>query len=405
MDEQEKKEIITLVRNRLDYSKEENETELKKLIAETIQEYSKDKFISLSEKEELLKTVFDSIRKLDILQELIEDDEVTEIMVNAHNRIFYEKNGKMILWDKIFESEEKLTDVIQHIVAECDRTVTLSSPVVDARLKDGSRVCVVLSPPSVKGNTVTIRKFSKKRLGMPEMVEMGTITKEAADFLKDAVQSGYNILISGGTSSGKTTFLNALSDYIPVTERVITIEDSAELNLSSIENLVSLETKNKTDSGGRDITMRDLIVTALRMRPDRIVIGEVRAEECFDMLQALNTGHDGSMTTAHANGIPDMLSRLEAMVLMAVRLPGESIRMQIVSGLDLIIYLERTKEGKRRVIEISELAGIEDGMIQLNPIFTCDFDSKSDCMLKKTGELIHTGKLKSAAGLIKRGEL
>lgn len=392
----DKKQLLEQVRLKMDYSEEYQEEDVKFLIAEQIQSYSATHFISMVEKEQVAKYIFDALRKLDILQELLDDTSVTEIMVNSYDRIFYEKNGELKLWDKAFESEEKLLEVIQHMAAGCDRTISENEPILDGYIKSkngSSRYNITLSPPSLWGNTITIRKFPDENITMAQMVEWGTITQEAADFLETMVKSGYNLLVGGGTSSGKTTFLNALSEFIPSNARVITIEDSAELRVRTVPNLVGLETKNATASGGNEINMRDLIRSSLRMRPDLLMVGEVRGPECFDMLQALNSGHDGSMCTAHANGCSDMISRLEAMVLMAADLPIESVRMQILSGIDLIIHLERGAEGKRRVVEIAELSELRNGAIALNTIFMLqkNHNGKGE-KLMKVGNLKNTYK-------------
>ncbi|MBR6271816.1 MAG: CpaF family protein [Lachnospiraceae bacterium] len=356
-----------IVRN-LDMSKELTDEELLRKIDSETAYKTGAVTLSVSERMTFRKELFDSFRRLDILQELIEDEDITEIMVNGVSAIFYEKKGRIKKWDRCFSSREKLEDVIQQIVSKVNRAVNTSSPIVDARLEDGSRVNVVLPPAAPDGPIVTIRKFSKTPMRMSDLIENNSINKEAADFLATAVGTGRSIFVSGGTGSGKTTFLNALSEFIPKGERVVTIEDSMELQLT-IENLVRLETRNESAMGGGEITIRDLIRAALRMRPDRIIVGEVRGAEALDMLQAMNTGHDGSMSTGHANSPADMLSRLETMVLMGSDLPLAAIRSQIGSAIDFIIQLSRFSDGSRKVVSIDEVMGYKQNEIELREIF------------------------------------
>ena len=344
---------------------------------------------SLSERTRLHRNLFNSFRRFGILQELLEDPSVNEIMVNGPESVFLERAGGVARWDRQFESEEQLEDLIQQIVSGVNRSVNTASPIADARLPDGSRVHIVLPPASLCGPVLTIRKFPEP-LGMEKMIALGTLTEAAADYLKVLVRSGYNIFISGGTSSGKTTFLNALSDFIPREERVITIEDSAELQLRHIPNLVRLETRNPNSEGEGAITMSALIKASLRMNPDRIVVGEVRGGEAMDMLQAMNTGHDGSLSTGHGNSAADMLHRLEAMVLMGASLPVPAIRSQIASALDLLVHLGRLSDRSRRVLEISEIRGYGNEGFQLTPLFAFDAAEKR---LKKTGSLANREKL------------
>ena len=344
-----------------------------------------------------------SIRKLDFLQELIDDESVTEIMVNGPDAIFIEKNGRLYRAEERFESGEKLENVIQQIVASCNRVVNEASPIVDARLENGARVHVVLAPVALNGPILTIRRFPERPMRMEDLLRRQSLTQEAAELLKKLVIAGYNIFISGGTGSGKTTFLNALSEYIPPAERVITIEDSAELQLISLPNLVRLETRNANVEGCREITIRDLIRASLRMRPDRLIVGEVRGSEAVDMLQCLNTGHDGSLSTGHANSASDMLYRLETMVLMGMELPLAAIRGQIASGVDVIVHLGRLRDRTRRVLEIAEVLGCEDGVIRMQPLYQFEEEGEDDekriiGTLRKRGELCHTEKL-CAAGL------
>ena len=348
--------------------------------------------LTLTERLRLKKRIFDSMKKLDVLQELLEDRHVTEIMINSHEEIFMERDGRMERWAGSFESREKLEDMIQQIVSRINRSVNTSVPIADARLPDGSRVHIVLPPVALKGPTITIRKFPEV-IEMDKMIRYGTVTYEAAAFLKKLVAAGYNIFISGGTGSGKSTFLNALTQYIPPDERIITIEDSAELKIRHIPNLVSLETRDANFEGEGEISMAMLIRAALRMRPDRIIVGEVRGAEALDMLTAMNTGHDGSLSTGHANSTEDMLTRLESMVLMAAELPLKAIRDQISAGIDIMVHLSRMPDKSRKVMEISEVEGIVDERIRLNKIFEYDHRERS---LKRKGELKNLEKLTRA---------
>ena len=381
------------------YIPEMSDEEIENLIGEEASRLMQEEPISIRERLMLEARVFNSLRKLDALQELLDDPEISEIMVNGPKHIFYEKAGRVHAWNQAFASEEKMQDVIQQIVAGCNRTVNEASPILDARFKDGSRVNIVLPPVALSGPTVTIRRFPEKPVTMEGLLRFGSITEEAAVFLKTLVRAGYNIFISGGTGSGKTTFLNVLSGFIPSDERVITIEDSAELQLQGIENLVSLETRNG-GNGTNEISIRDLIRSSLRMRPDRIVVGEVRGGEALDMLQCLNTGHDGSMSTGHANSSKDMLSRLENMVLMAAELPLAAIRQQIASGLDIIVHLGRLRDRSRKVLDISEVCGYENGEISIRNLYSFveeGFEDGRVCgRLRKTGELENREKLMRA---------
>lgn len=396
-------EIRERVLARMDMTQEQTDEEVRELIERCILEVSREHFISLEEKLKLAREVFLSIRKLDFLQELIDDESITEIMVNGPDAIFIEKNGKLYRAEERFESEEKLENVIQQIVASCNRVVNEASPIVDARLENGARVHVVLAPVALNGPILTIRRFPERPMRMEELLRRQSLPKEAAELLKKLVIAGYNIFISGGTGSGKTTFLNALSEYIPPAERVITIEDSAELQLISLPNLVRLETRNANVEGCREITIRDLIRASLRMRPDRLIVGEVRGSEAVDMLQCLNTGHDGSLSTGHANSASDMLYRLETMVLMGMELPLAAIRGQIASGVDVIVHLGRLRDRSRRVLEIAEVLGYEDGVIRMQPLYLFEEEGEDDekriiGTLRKRAELCHTEKL-CAAGL------
>lgn len=388
------------VLERMDFSKEMTDGEIGDLIAVTAAECIRGKGVSLRQRAVLERHVFQSLRELDVLQDLLDDPEVTEIMVNGPNHIFYEKEGVIYETERAFSSEEKLQDVIQQIVGRHNRVVNQSSPIVDTRLSDGSRVNIVLGPVAMDGAAVSIRKFPERPFTMEELIQRESLTLEAAELLRILVQARYSLFISGGTSSGKTTFLNALSHYIPSEERIITIEDSAELQIQGIPNLVRLETRNSNVEGLMEISIRDLIRSALRMRPDRIIVGECRGAEAFDMLQAMNTGHDGSLSTGHANSCMDMLSRLEMMVLMGMELPLPAIRQQIVSGIDVIVHLGRIKDRSRRVLEIAEVDGIEKGEIVLNPLYRFSEkgwkDGRLEGRLERIGRLRHRDKLYAA---------
>ena len=333
------------------------------------------------------------------MQELIDDKTVTEIMVNGADAIFYERDGRIYTWDRHFESREKLEDVIQQIVSRSNRQVNESIPIVDARLKDGSRVNVVLDPVALNGPILTIRKFPEEAITMEDLIRWESISQEAAEYLKVLVKAGYNIFISGATSTGKTTFLNVLADYIPKTERVITIEDSAELQIHGIENLVRMEVRQADGDGVSNVTLRDLIRTSLRMRPDRIIVGEVRGEEALDMIQSMNTGHDGSLSTGHANSPQDMLSRLETMALFASDIPIQAIRKQIASSIDIIVQLERLRDRSRRVTAIAEVLDCTEDAYILNPIFefheqdnlVMESSSYGDIPERVVGQLVRTG--------------
>lgn len=396
-----KKKLQTMILDKLDFSREMPDEEIKDIIDEFIITQSKEWFISLKDRGRLRQELFFSIRKLDILQELVDDGEITEIMVNGTDEIFIERDGQVMSCGMRFESKEKLEDVIQRIVAGCNRTVNEASPIIDARLENGSRVNVVLNPVALNGPILTIRRFPDKPIGMEDLKAFGSITEEADLFLGKLVRAKYNIFISGGTGSGKTTFLNALSAYIPQDERIITIEDNAELQIRNIPNLVRMETRNANVEGCKPIGIRDLIKTSLRMRPDRIIVGEVRGGEAIDMMQCLNTGHDGSMSTGHANSSRDMLSRLETMILMGMELPLIAIRQQIASGLDIIVHLGRLRDKSRKVLEISEIEGMEGNEIKIWPLYIFEEKEGEDNgkikgTLVKKGELKNEGKLKAA---------
>ena len=395
-----KKQLKEEILSGIDLSRDSDDKEISELIEKTILLRAREYRLSLSEKTMLSKELFYSIRRLDVLEELTDDPLVTEVMINGPNNIFVEREGHLFKWDKSFESEEKLLDVIQRIVAKCNRVVNESSPIVDARLSDGSRVNVVLPPVALNGPTVTIRRFPDKPISMDDLVRFGAISQEAVDFLNCLVKAGYNIIISGGTGSGKTTFLNALSGFIPNDERIITIEDSAELQIKGVNNLVRLETRNANVEGCREILIRDLIKSSLRMRPDRIVVGEVRGPEAIDMIQAMNTGHDGSLSTGHANSALDMLSRLETMILMGMDLPLSAIRGQIASGVDIIVHLGRLRDKSRKVLEIVEILGYENEKIETNTLYKFvevgEKNGKIIGKLEKKEKLRQIEKLKAA---------
>lgn len=367
-----------------------SDEQLEHAIEDFLAVYSQSEYISIAERVDISERIFSSIRGLGLLDTIIKDDQITEVMINGPEDIFIEKAGKLYKLQQKFESERQLEDIIQKIVGQAGREVNQANPIVDTRLPDGSRVNVVLPPISMKGAIVTIRKFSKTPMTIEQLLKYGSITPEVAHVLELLVKAKYNIFISGGTGSGKTTFLNALSNFIPKDERVITIEDSAELQIVGVENLVSMETRNANASGSGAITIRDLIKSSLRMRPERIVVGEVRGGEALDMLQAMNTGHDGSLSTGHANSTADMLSRLETMVLQgADGLPLEAIRQQIASAVDVIIHLSRLRDKSRKTMEISEITGYKDGKIQVNRIYEFVEDENST-VEKVSGKLTRT---------------
>lgn len=367
-----------------------SDDELMATVEQLTDENLAGRYVPIEQRVSIVEQVYSSIRGFGLLDAIIKDDTITEVMINGPENIFIEKNGKLQKLDKQFENQRKLEDIIQRIVGLAGREVNQANPICDTRLPDGSRVNVVLPPIALCGPTVTIRKFSKNPMTIEKLIEYGSLTQEIADKLETLVKAKYNIFICGGTGSGKTTFLNALSNYIPKDERIITIEDSAELQIENIDNLVSLETRNANASGAGQITIRDLIKSSLRMRPERIVVGEVRGGEALDMLQAMNTGHDGSLSTGHANSTNDMLSRLETMVLQgAAGLPLEAIRQQIASAVDIIIHLSRLRDKSRKTMEISEIVGYKDGHIILNPLYVFEEDENST-LEKVSGGLVRT---------------
>lgn len=385
-------EIKERILEHLDMQYEVADEELEQIILEEITQYGREHILTMQEKEQLLQMVFNSIRRLDILQELLDDETITEVMVNGTNGIFFEKNGAIQEWERHFTSREKLLDVVQQIAGASNRIVNESNPILDTRLSDGSRVNIVMEPASVDGAILSIRKFPKHPMTMQQLVQWGAITPELVEFLSLLVKSGYNIFVSGGTGSGKTTFLNALSNYIPKEERVIVIEDSTELQIHGIPNLVRLETRQSRTEGVTPIDMRDLVKTSLRMRPDRIIVGEIRSGECLDLLQASNTGHRGTMSTGHSNSAADMLKRLETMVLMGMELPLPAIRGQIASGIDILVHLGRLRDRSRKVLEIVELDGMDGDRIRLNPLYR--FKETGEIAGKVQGEWIKQNRMK-----------
>jgi len=396
-------------------SDDEMDEALRSVIESIIFSSTMAKTADANEKINAAEMVFNSLRRLDVLEPLLQDPETTEIMVNGYDKVFVEQRGQVRATDICFENNEKLEDLIQTLVSRVNRTVNESSPIVDARLEDGSRINVVLPPVSLNGPMLTIRRFPKHPLDMQQLIRLDAITPEAAEFLKRLVQARYNLFVCGGTGSGKTTFLNVLSAYISHNERIVTMEDSAELQLSGIDNLVRLETRNASTEGHGEITMKTLIKTSLRMRPDRIIVGEVRGEEAYDMLQAMNTGHDGSMSTGHANSSIDMMTRLETMVLLAADLPLQAIRKQIVSAIEIVVFLQRLRDYSRRVVEIAEVVGSNENGIILQPLYLFKEDipsrsrntesfhrSQDENLENKTTKV--QGRLHSTGYTIKRAE-
>lgn len=381
-----KNQVVEQLKDSVDLSN----LQLMELIEEVMFKATRDQFLSVVHKEKLVKQLYFSFRGLDVLQPLIDDKTISEIMINRHDEIFIERNGTVTHYPGKFENEQKLGDIIQSIVAKVNRIVNESTPIVDARLEDGSRVNIVLPPVSLKGPTMTIRKFPEKPMTMDDLIKRGALSQDITDFLQQLVFTQHNIFISGGTGSGKTTFLNALTGYIPQDERIITIEDTAELKITHLPNLVSLETRNANTEGKGGISIRSLIHTSLRMRPNRIIIGEVRGAEALDMLQAMNTGHEGSISTGHSNNTFDMLSRLETMILSGNALPIEVIRKQIASAVDIMIHLSRMRDNSRKVTEIHEVIGIKDHEVQLNPLYVFVEDEESTS-IKVSGKLRSTG--------------
>lgn len=391
-------ELKERIFSEIDMTREISDEELMLLIEEEVRIYGRSHLLSLKQRQEYERSIFNALRRLDLISELTSDPEITEILINGPQHIFYEKNGRLYPWNGGGLSQEKLADLIQQIAGRANRTVNEAQPILDTRLEDGSRVNIVMSPVAVDGSAISIRRFPKEPMTLDRLVALGSVSLEMAKYLTLLVRAGYNIFVSGGTGSGKTTMLNALSEQIPVSQRVVTIEDSAELQMKHIPNLVRLETRVSNGSGTEPITIRDLIRTALRMRPDRIIVGEVRGGECTDMLQAMNTGHDGSLSTGHANSCEDMLSRLEMMVLLGgVDLPIQAIRRQIVSGVDILVHLGRMRDRTRKVLHIAEIDGIRDGEIVLNTLFQFEEEEgkgeKVHGIWRKKGSLHHRGKM------------
>ena len=384
-------ELRNQLLQQLDMSREIDDLEILNCIDELVLKGGKDTPLTITEKNRLRRELFDSIRKLDVLQELIDDDEITEIMVNGYQDIFVERGGIIQKYDRQFSSPDKLDDVIQQIVGRCNRVVNEQMPIVDARLENGSRVNVVLKPIALNGPIISIRRFPDSPITMSSLVSGESLTQEAADFLQKLVVSGYSIIIGGGTSSGKTTFLNALSYFIPSAERVITIEDNAELQIQNVTNLVRLESRNSNMGESLEITMDDLIKSALRMRPNRIIVGEIRGGEAKSYITSLNLGHNGSMATAHANSAGEMISRMEMMVLMGMELPLPAIRRQIASGVEILIHLGRDIQGRRRVEEIAEVLGLEQEEVRLHTLY-----ERKGGALMQTTPLLHREKLERA---------
>lgn len=400
MNHKEYANLQELIMGKLDLSKQMTEDEIKELIDDYITQEGKKQHLEIAVRERIRKEIFHSIRQLGILQELIENPLITEIMVNGTEGIFIEQNGKLKKLEICFDSAEKLRHVIWQITADCNRVVNEASPIVDARLPDGARVNVVLDPVAINGPILTIRRFPSDPITMEQLLAMGSLSIECKDELEKMVQAGCNILVSGGTGSGKTTFLNVLSKFIPESERVITIEDSAELQIRNIPNLVSLETRNVNVEGCKEITIRDLIKASLRMRPDRIIVGEVRGKEAVDMLQSINVGHS-AMTTVHANSVRDVVSRLETMVLMGMEMPLSAIRKQIASGFDFMVHLGRLRDGSRHVLEVAEPVAFLEGEVKMQTIYQFEQNGicrngKVDGDLKKVGEIQNVDKLKRA---------
>lgn len=398
------KEIKSQVMQRINPSDEPDEEKIYRIIDDVICSLSKERSISAARKSEYRRQIFNDIKRLDILQELLEDDSITEIMVNGYDNIFYERGGRIEKWDRCFESADRLKDIVQRIAGTSNKIINETVPIADTRLPDGSRVNIVMNPVAINGPVITIRKFYDTPLSVEKMIEMGSISEEVSEFLKKLVIARYNIFISGGTGSGKTTFLNALSNYIPKEERVITIEDSAELKLMGVNNLVRLEARNANIEGNNAVTIRDLIKSALRMRPDRIIVGEIRGIEAIDMIQAMNTGHDGSLSTGHSNGPEDMIRRIETMVLMGMDMPLDAIRGQIASAIDIVVHLGRLRDRTRRVLSINEITGMKNGEVTMHRIYEfneegTDENGRITGSLKAVGDGLERTEKMAAAGI------
>lgn len=393
------KMLVDRVTKQMEYETEITDERIREITLEVLEKVLEGSFVTVAERYEIVNNVFNSIKKLGVIQPLLEDREITEIMINGPKCIFIEKKGRLYRTQEQFEDNKQLEDTIQKIVAKVNRTVDSLNPICDARLEDGSRVNIVLPPIALNGAVVTIRKFPEKVISFTDLIAWGAISDEAAEFLQSCIKAKINIFVSGGTGSGKTTFLNALSNFIPEDERIITIEDSAELQIQRVQNLVRLETRQANTEGKGEVTIRDLIKSSLRMRPERIVVGEVRGAEALDMLQAMNTGHDGSLSTGHANSPQDMLSRLETMVLTGANFPIEAIRQQIGSAIELIVHLGRLSDKTRKVLDIVELVGYQNGAYVINPLYQFVreqeelVDGKIVGSLKRTkNAMVNTGK-------------
>ena len=395
---EQRRKLRQMVQERLDYGRDYTDEEVEDTIDEVLMEQESLELCPVELRRRLRKELFDSLRRLDILQIFVEDSSVTEIMINGMDHIFVEQDGQLRELDRAFDSVEKLQDVIQQIVAGCNRVVNEASPIVDARLNNGSRVNIVMNPIALNGPIVTIRRFPDKPVTMQKLIGLETISLEAAQFLETLVKAGYNIFVSGGTGSGKTTFLNALSEFIDNDERVITIEDAAELQINHVKNLVRLEARDANIEGKNEVTIRNLIRASLRMRPDRIIVGEVRGKETLDMVQAMSTGHDGSLSTGHGNSPKDMMTRLETMILMGIDMPVAAIRQQLTSAIDIIIHLGRLRDKTRRVLQIAEVVGVSRGEVKFNKLFEFAENAESNGLvlgeLKATGnKLVNTQKM------------
>ena len=391
-EEKEEEELINMIREDvmedIPAGTQLSDEELLSIIEKSIEKTGREIYLRLDVKRNLRHVIFNSLRRMDVLQDILDDEDVTEIMVNGSKKIFIEKNGAMTKTALKFSDEERLNDIAQQIASSGNRIVNESNPILDARLEDGSRVNIVVPPIALEGPVITIRKFPKEAMTMDKLIEIGAITDEAKEFLEKLVIARYNIFISGGTGAGKTTFLNILSNFIPHDERVITIEDSAELQIREVENLVRLEARNANVEGKNGVSIRDLVKSALRMRPDRIIVGEIRDAAAIDLLSAMNTGHDGSLSTGHANSPADMLNRLETLVLMGLDIPLAAIRQQIASGIDILVHLGRLRDKSRKVLEISEIGDVVDGKIKIIPLFS--FVEQGEKNGKVVGELVRT---------------
>lgn len=398
-------ELLSSLMERLDTAQELRDEQIYEQIDELLMEKGRGHYYSLKRRAQLRTRLFNSVRRLDLLQELVDNDSITEVMVNGLDGIFIEEAGRIRKWEKGFANVQKIEDLVQSIAARSNRIVNATVPIVDARLENGARVSMVLPPVAINGPIITIRQFPAHPIEMEQLIAWGAVTQEAADFLKKLVQAGYNIFISGGTGSGKTTFLNALSDYIPKDERIITIEDNAELQIRGVANLVRLEARRGNTQGEHEITIRDLIRASLRMRPDRVIVGEVRGEETIDMVQAMNNGHDGSLSTGHGNSPKDMLARLETMVLMGMEIPVTAVRRQIASGLDIMVHLGRMRDRSRKVLEILEITGYDCDREEICTHTLFEFRESQKGSSEVIGSLVRIGELQQTRKLERAGLL